>query len=247
MPMPLDPDDWLTSADARAMLALMIPPTSHDSTPDMNGRLRRYLIALARLAWDRMPWAGRVLVRHAEAMADGPLPDPKAHDALCNLAIQYASSGGDADTVRRCEAELAEHWPVKGPAEPPANRPFDIHLAQLALVSVWRRGNTDSLVQPRLHRADLVRDVFPPPGLPASFNPMWRTDAVVGLAARMDATGEYEQVPMAALADALQEAGCEDVHILGHCRDDQQPHVRGCWVVEMILMAKSPTQAVNWS
>lgn len=35
---------------------------------------------------------------------------------------------------------------------------------------------------------------------------------------------------MAILADALEEAGCVDADLLGHCREPQ-PHVRGCWVI----------------
>jgi len=30
------------------------------------------------------------------------------------------------------------------------------------------------------------------------------------------------------------DAGCEDEQIIGHCRGDG-PHVRGCWVVDLIL------------
>jgi hypothetical protein len=40
---------------------------------------------------------------------------------------------------------------------------------------------------------------------------------------------------MPILADAMQDAGCEDAAILGHCRDPQQVHVRGCWVVDLVL------------
>jgi hypothetical protein len=39
---------------------------------------------------------------------------------------------------------------------------------------------------------------------------------------------------MPILADALQDAGCEDAAILGHCRG-AGPHVRGCWVVDLVL------------
>ncbi len=39
---------------------------------------------------------------------------------------------------------------------------------------------------------------------------------------------------MPILADALEEAGCANTDILGHCRGDG-PHVRGCWVVDLIL------------
>ncbi|WP_439621489.1 hypothetical protein [Gemmata sp.] len=36
------------------------------------------------------------------------------------------------------------------------------------------------------------------------------------------------------LADALQDSGCESDDILGHCRVPG-PHVRGCWVVDLVL------------
>lgn len=35
-------------------------------------------------------------------------------------------------------------------------------------------------------------------------------------------------------ADALEEAGCDNAEVLSHCRGDG-PHVRGCWVVDMLL------------
>jgi hypothetical protein len=39
---------------------------------------------------------------------------------------------------------------------------------------------------------------------------------------------------MPILADALQDAGCDNDDILSHCRIDG-PHVRGCWVVDLVL------------
>jgi len=36
------------------------------------------------------------------------------------------------------------------------------------------------------------------------------------------------------LADALEDAGCEDATILNHCRQADD-HVRGCWVVDLLL------------
>ena len=37
------------------------------------------------------------------------------------------------------------------------------------------------------------------------------------------------------LADALQDAGCDNDDVLNHCRDTNQVHVRGCWVVDLVL------------
>jgi hypothetical protein len=36
------------------------------------------------------------------------------------------------------------------------------------------------------------------------------------------------------LADALQDAGCDNEDIREHCRGPG-PHVRGCWVVDLVL------------
>jgi hypothetical protein len=37
------------------------------------------------------------------------------------------------------------------------------------------------------------------------------------------------------LADALQDAGCDSDDILDHLRDPHATHVRGCWVVDLVL------------
>jgi hypothetical protein len=42
----------------------------------------------------------------------------------------------------------------------------------------------------------------------------------------------FERMPE--LADALAEAGCSNPDILSHCRGPG-PHVRGCWVVDLVL------------
>ena len=42
------------------------------------------------------------------------------------------------------------------------------------------------------------------------------------------------RIAMPILADALEDAGCDNEHLLGHCRGPG-PHVRGCWVVDLVL------------
>ena len=42
----------------------------------------------------------------------------------------------------------------------------------------------------------------------------------------------FDRLPL--LADALEDAGCTDADILGHCRTPGE-HVRGCWVVDLLL------------
>ena len=78
----------------------------------------------------------------------------------------------------------------------------------------------------------LARDIVGNPFRPVVFNSSWRTKSTVSLASRMYEEREFAAMPI--LADALQEAGCEDADILTHCREPGT-HVRGCWVVDLVL------------
>jgi hypothetical protein len=80
--------------------------------------------------------------------------------------------------------------------------------------------------------AGLILEVVGNPFRPVAFAPEWRTDTAVALARQMYDSRDFGVMPI--LADALQEAGCEDETILNHCREPG-PHVRGCWVVDLVL------------
>jgi hypothetical protein len=70
------------------------------------------------------------------------------------------------------------------------------------------------------------------PFRPVAFSPDWRTNTVLTLARQMYELREFSAMPI--LADALQDAGCDSADVLDHCRGDG-PHVRGCWVVDLVL------------
>jgi hypothetical protein len=63
-------------------------------------------------------------------------------------------------------------------------------------------------------------------------DPAWRTNTAVALARQMYDSRDFSAMPI--LADALQEAGCDNEDVLAHCRT-QGEHVRGCWVVDWVL------------
>jgi hypothetical protein len=79
----------------------------------------------------------------------------------------------------------------------------------------------------------LLSDVFGPlPFRPATADPSWLTSTVVSLAEGIYAERAFDRLPI--LADALQDAGCDNHDILDHCWGDG-PHVRGCWVVDLLV------------
>ena len=79
---------------------------------------------------------------------------------------------------------------------------------------------------------DALRCIFGNPFRPASFSPAWRTDTAVALARGMYEARDFSPMPI--LADALQDADCDNAEVLSHCRGPG-PHVRGCWVVDRVL------------
>jgi hypothetical protein len=63
-------------------------------------------------------------------------------------------------------------------------------------------------------------------------NSRWNSSTVVALAQAIYEGQEFDQLPI--LADALEEGGCNNAELLAHCRQPG-PHVRGCWVVDLVL------------
>jgi hypothetical protein len=88
----------------------------------------------------------------------------------------------------------------------------------------------------RADQAALLRDLFGNPFRPPTLDPSW-LNANRGSAARIARAAYDEQRfgSLPVLADALEEAGCENEDILAHCRGPGF-HARGCWVVDLLLM-----------
>ena len=85
----------------------------------------------------------------------------------------------------------------------------------------------------------LLRDIFGNPFYPFQIDPVWITPTVTSLATaayedRALSSGELDPARLAVLSDALEEAGCDNPDILAHLRTPG-PHVRGCWVVDLLL------------
>jgi hypothetical protein len=84
-------------------------------------------------------------------------------------------------------------------------------------------------------QAAIVRDIFGNPFRPATLAKSWLASkgrTAQALAQTIYDDRAFDRLPI--LADALEDAGCTDAAILEHCRGPG-PHVRGCWVVDLLL------------
>jgi hypothetical protein len=131
-------------------------------------------------------------------------------------------------------AEL-EHWADTGC--PPRQQHDEVFMA--SSVEEARRVTIGVCQQPgsmwktgHRRQSELVREIFGNPFRQVAFFPSWRTDTALSLARQMYESQDFSAMPI--LADALQDAGCDSADILAHCRGPG-PHVRGCWVVDLVL------------
>jgi hypothetical protein len=163
------------------------------------------------------------------------------------------------DEVRRVAAALREvrlrctavmggmYWQASVDyKEEPETDPWRVAMSTAEAVIIaagWRARRDAGLMDQRPEGEDyateersvceLTRCIFGNPFRPVAFLPEWRTITAVALANLMYESRDFGTMPI--LADALQDAGCENEDILSHCRDADQVHVRGCWAVDLVL------------
>jgi hypothetical protein len=163
------------------------------------------------------------------------------NDAICHRAIEVAEqiAEGTAEPAEQltvfdqvqvlCDTVANADWYVAHAAravlDPNAHQAAAQAHEHLAGFEAEAGGGTTWYC---IHWA---RDIFGNPFRPVDFAP-WRTDTAVALARQMYKAREFSVMPI--LADALQDAGCDNEEALSHCRG-AGPHVRGCWVVDGVL------------
>jgi hypothetical protein len=140
--------------------------------------------------------------------------------------------------LRKC-AELLAVWadtgiPPEGVGPRESPRGFFSQQARSGARSVvispydWGDHGRDAIAM----LPGLIREVFGNPFRRVRVNPAWLTSTVTELARGIYEERAFDRLPI--LADALMDAGCDDAELLDHCRS-AGPHVRGCWVVDLVL------------
>ena len=137
------------------------------------------------------------------------------------LAEHHRAASGSYDVVKHEQAWTA----IWCASRPDVGWNVSSHAVQVLEFEKW---DSESSAH-----CDLLRDIFGNPFRPVTLDPAWLTSNVLALARGIYDERAFDRMPI--LADALQDAGCENDDVLNHCRDDKQVHVRGCWVVDLLL------------
>jgi hypothetical protein len=194
------------------------PPTTQLRKIGFRGRKHWLLmLSITRLYWDHLSDKSREFVEWLQQNEE--LPTPPNGSSLSDLSSDTLSDRLEADA-----AIAPESARLKGMEE--ASGLSGYLWTDLYTEYRWEPDRIESW-------RPLVYDIFGNPFWPVSFNEEWRTSTIVALAQQMYASRDFSEMPI--LADSLQDAGCDNADILSHCRDPQQVHVRGCWVVDLVL------------
>jgi hypothetical protein len=169
-------------------------------------------------------------VQVAEAFADG-LADRMELEAA---AIDAAVDTGSRDAPEYPEritawvvcaedallaAEDASEW---------ATRAIAKHAER---TSAWQ----GALAAEQAAHAELLRDTLGNPFVSVTANASWlawNNSTVTNLAQAIYADRAFDRLPI--LADALEDAGCNQQDILNHLRGGGE-HCRGCWALDLVL------------
>jgi len=211
--------------------------------PKADGRsLRLFCCACCRLIWPIIPiGASRKAVETSERFADGLVSAAvlRAAEAAARSVPSWGAGGWLAAWAAAEAAGLdvgaAAEWVPRWAAEAVGEAVARAALASDDAMPVHETASA-AWRQQRQLQCGLLRDIFVNPMRPVvPIDPRclwWKNGAVVQAAQASYDRGGCEELSY--LANLLEQAGCDDEDILAHCRD-ASGHVRGCWVLDLLL------------
>ena len=225
--------EWLACDDPKPMLEFLPGKASER-------KLRVLAVACCWLVWHLLPDISRRLLETVERYA-GEETGPSDLAALFVGYYPHQVSAAVLGGNQAAEAvyHLGQTW--QRPGDLPeqvwysSGRVARSAAEALAKSMPWRES--------RQREGPLLHDIFGPlPFRPVVADPAWLSwndGVVVKLAQvayeeRLLPSGHLDSARLTVLADALEEAGCDNQEMLTHLRGSG-PHVRGCWVVDLLL------------
>jgi len=210
---PMNEAEWLASTDPIGMLSCLAGRASQR-------KLRLFACACCRHIWEWLPDdATRDLVAAVEDNPDGTFSE---FEALVASSRSKRLDDGGYSAVKHLGRSFSNVGPLDG-------------AFHVALEVLSRMREEDKAVAEEVAQAALLRDLFGNPFHPAAIDLgwlAWNDGVVPALARSIYVQRDFGRLP--ALAYALEGAGCDDASMLAHC-SARNPHVRGCWVVDLLL------------
>ena len=228
--------EWLVCGDPRLML---------DQVREQVGarKLRFFACACLRAVWfhlldPRSRQAVEVSERYADGLASATeLASAEAAAYEVARVADLRTTFSDPDRAALRAAHRAASYDAYAAASGaafiaalcPAPWAFDPSGA------VVHHGDPMAKAHARRLQCDLLREIVGNPFRPLGVRPewlSWNRQTVLRLAEYIYEECCFDELPV--LGDALEEAGCRDDALLGHCHLSL-PHARGCWALDALL------------
>lgn len=242
---------WLTSTDPEAMLEFL-----RNAGDPSERRCRLFACACVRRISPLAGPASLDAVAVAEQFADGRATEDELVAARRGAGPVAATRlRGHAVAVVWAASYCCAHWAGHSPNLPykpgwlaavrASGHARDAVVRKAASDAQKSAGNALAVMRAardaEVHaQAALLRDIF---GDPCRSRPSveaaWlalHDGTVKKLAEAIYVERAFERMPL--LADALEDAGCTDKDILAHCREPRGVHVRGCYIIDLLLGKK---------
>ena len=218
--------EWLACDDVDQLI-------DHHKETVSDRKWRLFACGCCRENWNWMTdRRSRQGVTVAEKLADKLIPDREADLAREGTAEAWTTVWGDGWHVY--QTARAAHFSLSSNLDHVLLAPSETHNAWLNAVrdGIVRHPMEDVESQVKARQTSLLRDIVGNPFRPTTVEASWSTPTVVSFARVIYEQRTFEELPI--LADALEEAGCQNQEILQHCRSGEL-HVRGCWVLDLLL------------
>jgi hypothetical protein len=227
-------DEWNCSTELDKMIQLV--------KSQLPRKFYLFATACCRRIWDLLDPHSRRAVDMLERYADNLVSQKDLVEVYVDIPFW---TGEAPKAVRLALAHpTKDHWSLPNSitdaadyaCEAAAYR-VDCKLREFARFAV-KAGDTgpglDAFRAERIEQCNLLRDIFHPF---ASFavNPAWLSanmHAVPKLAQAIYDDRAFDRLVI--LTDALEDTGCTDPELLGHAQRSPS-HVRGCWLVDLLL------------
>lgn len=219
--------DWLAASDPVAMLY-------HVRYRATDRKLRLFACACCRRVWHLLEDPrSRQAVEAAERCAEGLVP---AAERAVLREVEWAAQWAVAERASAFLAVRKAAGAARSAAAGAAagTRMFAEEVEQVLRDTITAEGPARREAA-RADRAALLLDLFGNPFRPAAVDPAWLSwgaGTVLRLAHAAYDEQRFEVLPI--LADALEDAGCDDTPLLNHCRAGGV-HLLGCWALDLLL------------